>query len=141
VAIPDTTFAPETMGRTVLLPVHVETALDGTEYPYRRGQMAIDGVISFDMVATFDPAHLRFNGVVQDDAFSEGWMVAVNDQEEGELRVSGTSTGDPLVGPPGPLLFLEFELLGGGDPEIRFTSMRFNDGDAAVTGGSVRVDQ
>lgn len=141
VTLPDTTLASDALGSTVLLPVRTAQALDGTEYPYSRGDLSIEGIISFDLVVTYDPAHLRLTGVVQDDTFTEGWMVAVNDQENGELRVSGTSTGDPLTGPPGPLIFLAAEVLGGGEPPVAFTTMRFNNGTADTSAGHVRIGQ
>jgi len=141
VALPDTTVAPDALGSTVLLPVHITEALDGTEHPFSQGDLSIEGIISFDLVVTYDPAHLRLTGVVQDDTFAEGWMVAVNDQADGELRVSGTSTGDPLTGPAAPLIFLEAKVLGGGNSEVTFTTMQFNAGSADATAGHVRVEQ
>ncbi|NBB99774.1 MAG: hypothetical protein GVY15_02805 [Bacteroidetes bacterium] len=141
VALPDTTVAPDALGSTVLLPVHITERLDGAEYPYSQGSLSIEGIISFDLVVTYDPAHLRLTGVVQDDTFTEGWMVAINDRADGELRVSGTSTGDPLAGPAGPLIFLMADVLGGGRSAVTFTTMRFNDGTADATAGHVRVGQ
>ena len=121
------------------MPVHITEALDGTEYPYSRGAMSIEGIISFDLVLTYDSAQLRMTGVVQDDSFTEGWMVVVNDEADGELRVSGSSTGDPLTGPAAPLIFLEAEVLGGGRSEVTFTTMQFNAGTADATAGHVRI--
>ncbi|NBB86278.1 MAG: hypothetical protein GVY12_08700 [Bacteroidetes bacterium] len=141
VALPDTTVAPDALGSTLLLPVRIPQALDGTEYPYSRGSLSIEGIISFDLVVTYDPAHLRLTGVVQDDTSTEGWMVAINDRTDGELRVSGTSTGDPLKGPAGPLLFLTAEVLGGGRSAVTFSTMRFNDGTADATPGHVRIGE
>ena len=138
-ALPDTTLAPSALGSTVLLPVRIPEALDGTEYPYSRGSLSIEGIISFDLVVTYDPTHLRLTGVLQDGTFTEGWMVAINDRADGELRVSGTSTGDPLAGPTGPLLFLAAEVLGGGRSAVTFTTMRFNDGTADATAGHVHI--
>lgn len=139
--LPDTTLAPSALGSTVLLPVRIPEALDGTEYPYSRGSLSIEGIISFDLVVTYDPTHLRLTGVVQDDTFTEGWMVAINDRADGELRVSGTSTGDPLIGPAGPLIFLAADVLGGGRSAVPFTTMRFNDGTADATTGHVRIGE
>ena len=101
--------------------------------------MSIEGIISFDLVLTYESAQLRMTGVVQDDSFTEGWMVVVNDEADGELRVSGSSTGDPLTGSAAPLIFLEAEVLGGGRSEVTFTTMQFNAGTADATAGHVRI--
>ncbi len=141
VLIPEQSFDDLSAGDELSVPVNVEHSLDGTEYFFSQGSLTIEGIISFDMEITYDADVLKAVGIATEETFSEGWMTAVNAEEPGLLRISGTSSADPLQGPPAPLLYLRFEVVSHGESELDFRTMQFNNGEAFTTPGSVTIDE
>ncbi|MFH0991891.1 MAG: cohesin domain-containing protein [bacterium] len=119
----------------------VVTSVVGGKFniPIKTEDVTGKAIVSYELALTYDPAKIKITGVSKTGTMSANFSVQANTATSGTVKIAGAGA-DALTG-TGTLIDLVAEIVAGGTSDVKFTSVKFNEGTPTGAGidGTVTV--